>query len=699
MNAASPSEELRVRAEFIWELKAWDPRRGLELAKGKSDPRVRISAAACAYELREAAAATELLHGLAPDLDPVFLVRSLWIEAALHKDAGRMDQSLRAYDEADALAAVLGPGNQELEGLLALGRSDLLVRQGGTEDVLKLARVAQARLQALPVSIYTCRIHTVFARALGRMGELSSSIDHLGKCVEAARAIDSKRELANALHNLACAVGTGEDYEAAMGLARESLAVPLDPEEPRLRIRSKSLIVDVLFELNRLEEAEAEARTLLAELGDSPAETQAQRLCTLAGILVERGRPEETLETIDSALAVMPDLETWRPNEAQAARHFRARAWLALGRVEDALGEIELAIGLATTTPFEETLAALLLTKAEILTALSRGREARDIMHEALRFERKMIHRVLNESTQAARFRTEAEIAKAKEQVLIDAHKQLEQMVEERTRSLTEANLALRREIDERTKAEQRSSTLMGVLSEGERLRAVGQSAATIAHDVQNTLLAILASAHTLRNAGLDGAPRKALECLIHAAEHGVTTTRGILDFAVEMPAATGDGIDLRELVDKVTVHARALVPSRIRFHITNEISGFIEGSPNELERVLINLILNGRDAIDGPGELTITTRESAKFLLPDHSYVEISVRDTGQGIPADIRDRIFEPLFTTKKGSGAGLGLWGALRSAQRAGGTIHVESTTGEGTTMTVLLPRSQVPATRNG
>ncbi|MEZ4647799.1 MAG: ATP-binding protein [Candidatus Eisenbacteria bacterium] len=688
-----------MRAELIWELKAWDPDRGLTLAQGCNDPRVRVAAAACEYERQNVPATKELLHGLPADLDAVFRVRALWLEADLAKHAGENETSRAALDSADELVKTLGPGSQELEGLLALARASLLVQTGGTDEVLDFANIALTRLQPFPTTVYTSRVHSAMARALGRMGNVSAAIDHLGSCVEIARSIDSKRELATALHNLACAVATGEDYEGAVALARESLAVPFEPESSPLRHRSRSLLVDVLFELERLEEAESEARALLADLGDGFDRMRASSLCTLAGILGEQGRSEESLRAIDSAVSIIPDPADWSPQEGQAIHHFRARAFVALGKAEEALEEIDRAVELVKSTALEETLAAVLLTRAEILTYLGRGREARETMTEAMRFERLMIHRVLNSSTQAARFRTESEIAKAKEQVLLDAQEQLEKMVEERTRSLSEANLALRREADQRTKAEQRSSKLMGFLSESERLRAVGQSAATIAHDVQNTLLAILASAHTLRNAELEGAPKKALDCLIHAAEHGVATTRGILDFAVETPADRGDGIDVRDLIAKVTVHARALVPSRIRFQVENETNAFIEGNPNELERVLINLILNGRDAIEGPGELTITTRDSDRFVRPDHSYVEIAVRDSGHGIPADIRDRIFEPLFTTKKGSGAGLGLWGALRSAQRAGGAIQVESSIDEGTTMTVLLPRSEIPSTRKG
>jgi len=106
--------------------------------------------------------------------------------------------------------------------------------------------------------------------------------------------------------------------------------------------------------------------------------------------------------------------------------------------------------------------------------------------------------------------------------------------------------------------------------------------------------------------------------------------------------------------------------------------------TPSQLNQIFLNLIINASQAIEGSGKITVSTREEGEF-------VRVDVADTGCGIPADIRERIFEPYFTTKpEGVGTGLGLNVARDIARAHGGEITVQSVPGEGATFSVLLPR---------
>jgi signal transduction histidine kinase len=122
-----------------------------------------------------------------------------------------------------------------------------------------------------------------------------------------------------------------------------------------------------------------------------------------------------------------------------------------------------------------------------------------------------------------------------------------------------------------------------------------------------------------------------------------------------------------------------------------------VQGVTSELEQVLLNLCLNARDAMPAGGRLTVSTGDVTQGPSmarttgdPERCFVRLSVSDTGTGIPEEIMDRIFEPLFTTKAPEhGTGLGLPTVRTIVERHGGTMEVESTEGRGTTMRVLLP----------
>jgi CheY-like chemotaxis protein len=130
--------------------------------------------------------------------------------------------------------------------------------------------------------------------------------------------------------------------------------------------------------------------------------------------------------------------------------------------------------------------------------------------------------------------------------------------------------------------------------------------------------------------------------------------------------------------------------------------AGKVEGDPHQLDQLLLNLVLNARDAIGGEGTIRIATvlfpPGSCERVPParrDQPYVEIKVEDSGCGIPADHLTRIFDPFFTTKEtGKGTGLGLSVAYNLIRQHGGEIFVQSQEGKGSTFSILLPHASLP-----
>jgi CheY-like chemotaxis protein len=161
--------------------------------------------------------------------------------------------------------------------------------------------------------------------------------------------------------------------------------------------------------------------------------------------------------------------------------------------------------------------------------------------------------------------------------------------------------------------------------------------------------------------------------------------------------------INVSELVDDVVRMAGRLVPSSIELlYQPPSTAPAVLIDPTQLEQVVMNLIVNARDAIQDGGRITVEIGECAAddataSDAPDHGYVTITVRDTGTGIPDDVRPYVFEPFYTTKmQGEGTGLGLSTSYGIVRQAGGSIRFESAPSGGTSFEVRLPMTtQAPA----
>ncbi len=244
------------------------------------------------------------------------------------------------------------------------------------------------------------------------------------------------------------------------------------------------------------------------------------------------------------------------------------------------------------------------------------------------------------------------------------------------------------RDITERREAQLKLEQMHQQLAESQKLDALGQLTGGVAHDFNNLLMVISGSLHVLRKAvGDDPRAQRALAAIDGATKRGASLTSQLLTFA-RRQSVNPQAIDIARHIDAVRGVLDVGVGSAVvlRFDIAADVAPVMVDVA-EFETALVNLVINARDAMAGSGVITISARNDNT----QGNYVAISVEDTGAGIAPDIINKIFDPFFTTKPvGKGTGLGLSQVHGFAHQAGGTVKVASELGQGTTISILLPR---------
>ncbi|WP_247870528.1 response regulator [Azospirillum sp. TSO5] len=248
-----------------------------------------------------------------------------------------------------------------------------------------------------------------------------------------------------------------------------------------------------------------------------------------------------------------------------------------------------------------------------------------------------------------------------------------------------------------------------GELQRAQKMEAVGRMAGGIAHEFNNMLTAIGGFARLAERNPAD--PNRVLTCvqeIAKASERAAALTGQLLDFSHRRVTDEREVVAVAPLVRDLRVFLKPLLSAGIDVAILAEDEGaHVLVNPVTLNQALLNLALNGRDAMPHGGTLTIALTmevpDDAFFArhrgLKPGRYVVIRVTDQGTGIPAEIRDRIWEPFFTTKEpGKGTGLGLWMVYGTAQQSGGAVELEDMAGEaghGATFALYLPAVDTPA----
>jgi signal transduction histidine kinase len=236
-------------------------------------------------------------------------------------------------------------------------------------------------------------------------------------------------------------------------------------------------------------------------------------------------------------------------------------------------------------------------------------------------------------------------------------------------------------------------------LRAAQRLEVVGQLTGGVAHDFNNLLQVVRGNLELLAPALKDAANRRRLDNAVHAVDRAAELTRQLLAFARRQPLQA-QSIDLARMIGDMTEILRRTLggTTEVETEIAPDLWPAL-ADPSQMESAILNLAINARDAMPDGGRLTIIAANQpqdgenpAADGPPPGDYVQVTVADTGKGMTPEVRERAFEPFFSTKgEGKGSGLGLSMVYGFVRQSGGFMRLESEPGAGTRVTLLLPRS--------
>ncbi|MBI5743953.1 MAG: PAS domain S-box protein [Elusimicrobia bacterium] len=254
-------------------------------------------------------------------------------------------------------------------------------------------------------------------------------------------------------------------------------------------------------------------------------------------------------------------------------------------------------------------------------------------------------------------------------------------------------------DITRRKDAERRLAESEGQLRQAQKMDAVGRLAGGIAHDFNNLLMAMEGYAGLLlRSMPRTDERRGDLEEIMKSAERAASLTHQLLAFS-RRQILVPRRLNLNTVVRNMENMLRRLISEKIdiEFHLEPSLKP-VKADPGQLEQIILNLVINSRDAVSGSGKIIVATRnvpvrtplQKAQDTIPPGDYAEFTVRDTGTGMDAGVLSHLFEPFFTTKpRGKGTGLGLSMVYGIVKQSNGYIFVESNPGQGTDVRIFFP----------
>ncbi len=259
-------------------------------------------------------------------------------------------------------------------------------------------------------------------------------------------------------------------------------------------------------------------------------------------------------------------------------------------------------------------------------------------------------------------------------------------------RDVTEAKLA--REAVNRAEAALKESHEK--LRASQKLEAIGRLAGGVAHDINNLLTVVLSCADLLeRSSPPRSSARDYIAEITRASERGAALTRQLLTFSRKQPTQSRV-IDINTIVVELQTMLKRLIGEHIELVTSLGEHLHVRVDPGQLEQVIVNLVLNSRDALgERGGKIVIVTTDMVvgnpmDSVLPG-TYVALRVEDDGAGMTDEVKAHLFEPFFTTKpRGKGTGLGLATVYGIVKQSGGHVNARSEVGEGTSFEVLFPR---------
>ena len=272
------------------------------------------------------------------------------------------------------------------------------------------------------------------------------------------------------------------------------------------------------------------------------------------------------------------------------------------------------------------------------------------------------------------------------------AHVVIDAIHDEQGRLLGFAKIT--RDLTEKKQAEEALEEAQRALFQSQKMESIGQLTGGIAHDFNN-LLSVLASGIEVLTMTRPGADAKTLDSMRRAIDRGATLTQQLLAFARQQPLQP-ETRSINRIISGFESVLRRAGHSGIEFDLNlDPHAGSAVVDTARFESALLNLVVNARDAMPDGGHLTLDTapvelREGEVAGLAPGPYVCISVTDTGTGMSPETVQRAFEPFYTTKEtGKGTGLGLSQVYGFIKQSGGEVVIQSTLGEGTSITIYLP----------
>src|ERR1700722_2433118 len=239
---------------------------------------------------------------------------------------------------------------------------------------------------------------------------------------------------------------------------------------------------------------------------------------------------------------------------------------------------------------------------------------------------------------------------------------------------------------------------------QSQKMEAVGRLAGGIAHDFNNLLMVIQGYAEiVLQEDSATPQVRKSVETIVRTTESAAGLTRQLLSFS-RKHVFSPQVLDLNSLVNRMSEMLLGVLRDEMEFAIQLDPEPcYISADPGQIEQIIMNLVVNARDAMPQGGKLTIETarlaadavRARRSSSLPRADYVTLAVIDTGIGMDTDTQSKLFEPFFTTKgRDEGTGLGLSVVYNIVRASGGHVRVHSEPGHGSTLRVFFPRVVSP-----
>jgi len=247
--------------------------------------------------------------------------------------------------------------------------------------------------------------------------------------------------------------------------------------------------------------------------------------------------------------------------------------------------------------------------------------------------------------------------------------------------------------------------TLEAQFVQSQKMQAIGQLAGGVAHDFNNLLTAISGHCDLLLLKHDEGHQNYADLIQIHQnANRAASLVGQLLAFSRKQNLQL-ESIDLRATLADLTHLLNRLVGEKVTLTLEHQDElAPIRADRRQLEQVLMNLVVNARDAMQGSGEIRVVTNNMTlvsamrkdRVVVPPGDYVVVNVVDEGTGIPPERLSKIFEPFYTTKRtGEGTGLGLSTVYGIVKQTGGYVFVESKLGEGSTFSLVFPRQDATA----